>query len=60
MNSSMINYFIVNKNFLRDIVLNKAFQFMKEKFKRSIDKRSAFGALLTAYQELLIALITRF
>ena len=25
MNASIINYFIVNKTFLRDIVLNKAF-----------------------------------
>ena len=44
MNTFMINVFLVNMDFVRDIVLNTV---LTEKFKELIDKGNVFGALLT-------------
>ena len=46
MNTLMINFYLVNVHILRDIVLNSLLV-MSKKFKESVDKGNAIGALLT-------------
>ena len=46
MNTFMINFFLINVDFVRDIVLNTVLV-MTEKFKESIGKGNTIGALLT-------------
>ena len=49
MNTSMINFFLANVDFIRDMDGSQhSLLVMTEKFKESIDKSNAFGAPLLA------------
>ena len=51
MNAFIINFFLVNVDFVRDIVLNTDFQLRQRNFKESIDEGNVFGALVTDFSK---------